>query len=142
MSFLSDGWLRLQATLAHRRACRQVARESIGRLAERIGSAPVGASGRAVDDVVRAHARAVHGRLGPRDSACLERAFGLTILLRRHGHAATLVVGIRPDRPGGAIEEGHAWVELDGRPVAEPDGKTENYLEFLRAPSISPEDRS
>ena len=43
---------------------------------------------------------------------CLQRSFVATWMLRRHGFAATLVIGYRA-----MPFESHAWVELDGRVV-------------------------
>jgi hypothetical protein len=42
-------------------------------------------------------------------AACLQRSAVATWLLRRHGFAATLVVGYRP-----IPFESHAWVEVNG----------------------------
>lgn len=44
--------------------------------------------------------------------ACLQRSAVATWLLRRHGIAATLVIGYRP-----IPFDSHAWVEVDGRVV-------------------------
>ena len=43
---------------------------------------------------------------------CLQRSVVAVWLLRRHGFAATLVIGYRP-----VPFESHAWAELDGRIV-------------------------
>lgn len=140
-----DWRLRLEAVLVHRKACRRVDASSIGAIAEAVAAEHVGSGNdRSADEVVRAHAMAVHGRFGRSDAKCLPRAFGLTLLLRRHGHPAELVIGVRAERPARGVEEGHAWVEIDGRPIAEPAGKTDAYLEFLRAPkpTATPEDAS
>jgi len=47
-----------------------------------------------------------------RQALCLQRSAALTCLLRRHGVAADLVIGVQqmPFRS-------HAWVEVDGRVV-------------------------
>jgi Transglutaminase-like superfamily len=45
-------------------------------------------------------------------AVCLQRSFVATWMLRRHGFAASLVIGYR------AVPfESHAWVEIDGRVV-------------------------
>ena len=43
---------------------------------------------------------------------CLQRSFAATILLRKHGVEASLVIGYRP-----APFFSHAWVEVNGRVV-------------------------
>ncbi len=52
---------------------------------------------------------------------CLRRSLLLLALLRRDGIAATLVIGIRTDRPPRPEQAAlaHAWLELDGRPILE-----------------------
>ena len=45
-------------------------------------------------------------------AACFQRSVVATRLLRRHGHAASLVIAYRP-----IPFESHAWVEVDGRVV-------------------------
>jgi hypothetical protein len=45
-------------------------------------------------------------------AACFQRSVVTTWLLRRNGHAASLVIGYRP-----IPFESHAWVEVDGRVV-------------------------
>jgi hypothetical protein len=42
-------------------------------------------------------------------TACFQRSVVATRLLRRHGHAASLVIAYRP-----IPFESHAWVEVDG----------------------------
>jgi hypothetical protein len=50
-------------------------------------------------------------------TACLKRAAMRYVLLRRHGHAASFVIGVRPGGVDGF--EAHAWVTLDGAPIME-----------------------
>jgi hypothetical protein len=65
-------------------------------------------SGRpAIDDVVWAVDEACVWYV--KRAACLQRSAVATWLLRRHGVAATLVIGYRP-----VPFESHAWVEVDG----------------------------
>lgn len=54
--------------------------------------------------------------LGVRERGCVPRAMTLYALLSRQGRAATYVSGIR--RLTGELD-GHAWVEVNGAPVAE-----------------------
>ncbi len=115
---------------ARMRIARSSAREIVSSL-----DATAAGRRRASTEAVHAAYRKATGRL-PGD-ACLVRAYGLARMLRRHGHAADLVIGVR-FREG--IEQGHAWVEIDGLPFGEPAGKTEGYEEFLRT-SVSREGR-
>jgi hypothetical protein len=57
---------------------------------------------------------------------CLARALTAEVLLRRHGHAAALRIGVA--RVGGEGFAAHAWVETEGRILlgaAERPGYTE-----------------
>ncbi len=55
----------------------------------------------------------------PGDSACLVRATALRDLLAADGADGAVVrIGVRR---GAAGFEAHAWVELDGTPIAEPE---------------------
>jgi hypothetical protein len=49
----------------------------------------------------------------PKSVKCLQRSAAVTRLLRRHGIAATLVIGCQV-----APVRSHAWVEVDGRIVS------------------------
>ena len=48
----------------------------------------------------------------PKRAFCLQRSWVATILLRRYGWPAELVIGYRP-----VPVDSHAWVEVDGRIV-------------------------
>jgi hypothetical protein len=56
----------------------------------------------------------------PGDTRCLRRSLVLTQLLARRGISSRLVIGARtaPDFLA------HAWVELDGIPVLDPEGNS------------------
>ncbi|MEM9592791.1 MAG: lasso peptide biosynthesis B2 protein [Acidobacteriota bacterium] len=56
-------------------------------------------------------------RLGPLRPACLRQSLVLFHLLRRQGWPAVIHFGVRR---GGDGLDGHAWLEIDGHPVAEP----------------------
>jgi hypothetical protein len=57
----------------------------------------------------------------PDDPTCLVRSLVLFRLLREQGDAAELVIGL-PERP--TSHAAHAWVELDGRDVGPPPGRS------------------
>jgi hypothetical protein len=61
----------------------------------------------------------------PRRALCLEQSLALYALLRRRGANAELRLGVQP-RPFYA----HAWVEIDGRPVAEQQDLPANLTVF------------
>ena len=55
---------------------------------------------------------------------CLVEALAAEIMLRRHGHAATLKLGVRLD----ALKlDAHAWVECDGVAVIGASSRLEEY---------------
>jgi hypothetical protein len=56
---------------------------------------------------------------------CLERSLALRWLLRRRGIAADLRIGARKESE---LFEAHAWVELDGVTINDPD---EAHLHFV-----------
>lgn len=58
--------------------------------------------------VVERVGRTVRGADG-----CLPQALAGTAMLRRHGHVAELVIGVR----NAPVFEAHAWVEVAGVPV-------------------------
>lgn len=70
-------------------------------------------------------AAAVH----PLRPTCLRRALTLQWLLRRQGIAADLRIGARLGADGLAA---HAWLELDGRPVGEPEDVARTYTPLQR----------
>lgn len=75
------------------------------------GAVPPWRLARLIDGVLR---RAYRHRPG----YCVERSLLLFHLLRRGGHPARLCFGV-VRAPEGRLA-GHAWVTLDGEPVAEP----------------------
>jgi Transglutaminase-like superfamily len=111
------------AALAVARARRRIGRRPVGALvgtsdeaAAKTGSQPPEPSalrrglrwGAAVDRALR---------WLPGDAACLVRASALHELLVTHGVSGAVVrIGVRRDQKGFAA---HAWVELDGTPIAE-----------------------
>ncbi len=60
---------------------------------------------------------------------CLERSLGAYRLLCAAHAAPTLVVGVRRSDASGV--EGHVWVVVDGRPLAERPGEVTTYTQIL-----------
>lgn len=61
---------------------------------------------------------AIAGRRGPLNTTCLRQALAVQWWLRRRGLDAQLRIGAR--KVGNSIDA-HAWVELDGTPLAQDD---------------------
>jgi hypothetical protein len=87
-----------------------------GRLA---GDTPVVAGGSLDAKLAVAAARIVRvaATFGPSRVSCLPRAVVLWTLLRRHGQAAVVRLGVRK---GAAGVDAHAWVEVDGLSLDDP----------------------
>lgn len=68
-----------------------------------------------------------HGR-GPWAASCLTHAVVLYAMLRQHGYAPRLHVGVH-----GAARDfrAHAWVTLDARPLLEPAAAVAHYRELM-----------
>lgn len=75
-----------------------------------------------------AHSVSAAAALLPWRSRCLEQSLALCFLLRRAGYDAAVRLGVRP-YPFAA----HAWVELDGIPLAE---SPEHLHAFAAFPSF------
>jgi hypothetical protein len=127
-ALFAEAWLALALARVALRAwpLRRVAR-ALGAL---WAIAPRGAARhdapRAVGAIAGAAARCHPG------STCVPRAVAAQILLRRRGHRAEVRMGFRRD---GRRLLGHAWVEVDGRRVAEPAGEV---WAPLSAPASAP----
>lgn len=68
-----------------------------------------------------------HGR-GPWASTCLTRSLVLYALLRQHGYRPEFVVGVAGTS---RAFDAHAWVTLDGLPVADPANVDGAYTRLL-----------
>ena len=66
---------------------------------------------------------------------CLPRALTLQRILRRHGLPADLRIGVR--KVGGTLDA-HAWVELHGQALMEPDRGDSAYASFEPPGEIRP----
>lgn len=69
-------------------------------------------------------------RIGNRRPRCLLNALVLFRLLREQGEPAELVIGLLPEAPD---QRAHAWVELAGRDVGPPPGRS-GHEEMARLP--------
>ena len=58
----------------------------------------------------------IAGRRGPVTTTCLRQSLVVRAWLRRRGLDAQLKIGVRKT---GAVVDAHAWVELDGVPLAQ-----------------------
>jgi len=68
-----------------------------------------------------------HGR-GPWTSSCLTRSLVLYAMLRQHGYAPRLCIGVAGPH---TTFDAHAWVTLGGQPVADAIGVTAVYTPIL-----------
>ena len=68
------------------------------------------------------------GRRYRRGGACLRRALLLGTWLRYGGTDAAVRLGARMTKSGGLT--GHAWLEVDGLPIAETIGVPDQYVVF------------
>lgn len=66
-------------------------------------------------------------RYGVGSPSCLEESLVLWWLLGRRGIASRLRIGVRKEN---AKFEGHAWVELEGAALNEPEAKHRHYAAF------------
>ncbi len=96
-----------------------------GRELKKLHVMPLSGKGAGEEAVLRCAGRwfTLLDRLGLRLS-CLPRSLVLARMLRREGHDAHLVFGVRSDN---GRREGHCWVSVQGRPVA---GEASGYEEL------------
>ena len=75
----------------------------------------------------RTHRWLARGR-GPWTSSCLTRSLVLYTMLRQHGYAPRLSVGV-----AGTAQrfDAHAWVTIGGVPVMDPPGVGNSYSEVM-----------
>jgi len=116
------------ALLLARAALRLAPRRALaGALADPLAAAP-GAEGDAPETL--AHAVSMAAAAHPGAVRCLPRALALARLLAARGHAARVRIGVRKEGVGLAA---HAWVEVGGAPVGEPEAIEARFLPLLRA---------
>lgn len=72
--------------------------------------------------------------LGWKRDACVPRSLAVYAALRREGYAPQFVSGVRRE---GDVIKGHAWVELDGRPIPGSDDESAplEFAENFRYPA-------
>jgi hypothetical protein len=63
----------------------------------------------------------IAGRHGLTETTCLRQSLAVYWCLRRRGLKPDLRLGV--GRLDGAMPDMHAWVELDGRPLAQPNAR-------------------
>jgi Transglutaminase-like superfamily len=85
--------------------------------------------------VVRA-ARDALWLLGKREHSCLPRSFTVFALLKSMGEQPVIVTGVM--RAAGELK-GHAWVELEGRPIpgSGDEFSPSHFRENLRYPTVN-----
>lgn len=81
------------------------------------------------DELVRVTDWFLYPMYGP--SRCMPRALMLYRMLSRRGLSPTVVFGVTGE---GKSFDGHAWVLLDGEPLAENDDPRQKYVETYRFP--------
>jgi hypothetical protein len=65
---------------------------------------------------------AAHFHLSP--ATCLRRSLALGWMLNRRGIPAQLSLGVLKGASG---LQAHAWIEIEGQPLGEPEAVTENF---------------
>jgi len=114
------------ALLLARAALRLAPRRALAAaLAGPIAAAP-GADGDSPETLARAVSLAAAAHPGA--VRCLPRALALGRLLTARGHAARVRIGVRKE--GGGLAA-HAWVEVAGAPVGEPQAIEARFLPLV-----------
>ena len=94
------------------------------------GSAPPRAeSAGTLQAVARAVARAAAHHLWP--MTCLPRSIALQAMLARRDIPSSLRIGVRRDGSASGSIAAHAWVEVEGRAVGEPEAIEERFRPLL-----------
>jgi hypothetical protein len=87
--------------------------------------------------VAHAVARAAAHHLRP--MTCLPRALALQRMLAQRGIPSVLRIGVRKEggvRKEAATLAAHAWVEVEGRAVGEPEAIAERFLPFVQGGTL------
>jgi hypothetical protein len=123
--FFEAWWRLLAAALRLRLAPRRTVAQAL--LASSESVRPT-ADGGTISSAARAVARAAAHHLTP--MTCLPRSLALQRMLARRGIAARVAIGVR--KQGGSVAA-HAWVEVGGEAVGEPEAIAERFLPFVLA---------
>ena len=112
----------------------RLAREPLDALLASLTPSRAGAGARTVRSMQRDVRRAeIAVRLMPWVAGtCLYRALGRYAILRRTGLDATFVMGLGPN---GVHDDGHAWVEVEGKPFQELNDVTNFAVTFRYPPA-------
>lgn len=123
---LFEAWWRLLAAALR---LRLAPRRSVARaVLETTSPAERYDKGGTVPAVARAVARAAAHHVQP--MTCLPRALALQRMLAKRGIASAIRIGVRQE--SGTIAA-HAWVEVEGRAVGEPEAIEERFRPLLPA---------
>ena len=79
-----------------------------------------------LSEVTKPEPRAAAHHLAP--MTCLPRALALRKMLAQRGIPSALRIGVRKEA---ATIAAHAWVEVEGRAVGEPEAIAERFLPFV-----------
>ena len=120
-------WLRLQLPAL-------LASEPLDELLGRLAGAATGSRGWMLPDLERTleRAEAWADRVPFLPRTCLYRSLARFALFRRHGFPVAFVMGVSPR---GTEEDGHAWLEFEGRPYREE--RAGEFVESFRYPPHS-----
>ncbi len=128
---LFEAWWRLlSAALRLRLAPRRtLAQALLPGAAPAVGAAVGEAIPASAGDAALAVARAAGHHLWP--MTCLPRSLALQRMLARRGIAASLAIGVRREGGDAGMIAAHAWVEVGGQAVGEPEAVEERFRPLL-----------
>lgn len=126
---LLEAWWRLLAAAVRLRLAPR--RTLAAALAGAEPPAAGGASAGIAQPVALAVARAAAHHLAP--MTCLPRALALQRMLAYRGILSALRIGVRKDLGGGSGIAAHAWIEVAGRALGEPEAIEERFRPLLPA---------
>jgi hypothetical protein len=128
---LEAWWRLLGAALRLRLAPGRTIEEALGRAGEGAGSAGDPSSTFAAQIAVAVSRAAAHHLI---PMTCLPRSLALQRMLAARGIPAELRIGVRKEPSGGGAIAAHAWIEVGGVPVGEPEAIEERFQPFLLRP--------
>jgi hypothetical protein len=128
---LEAWWRLLAAALRLSLAPGRTLERALGRAGEGAGSAGAPSSTFATQIAVAVSRAAAHHIL---PMTCLPRSLALQRMLGVRGIPARLRIGVRKEPTGGGAIAAHAWIEVGGVPVGEPETIEERFQPFLLPP--------